>query len=205
MLQISFNNNVSNINYSQKSTQPKVKLSNINKDSFIAFGAYKETDKSLKSVLERCGEHIPERVKKLAEEKVANGVDDTLWNVQKEAYAGLKECKKLSEIKRLFPEFADVIPAEQVLEFAEDKSNGRERPKFVREGERKSLIYKLKDGEFKEIKLPDGIIKNFTLENFPAEIIFCIYQFNDFCWKIFQCKCFNCSIWHFYFFKFTIL
>ena len=109
MLQISFNNNVSNINYSQKSTQQKVKLSNINQDSFIAFGAYKETDESLKSVLERCGEHIPERVKKLADEKVANGVDDTLWNVQKEAYAGLKDCKNLSEIKRHFPELSGVI------------------------------------------------------------------------------------------------
>ena len=116
MLQISFNNNVANINYSQKSTQPKVKLSNINQDSFITFGADKETDKSLKSVLERCGEHIPERIKKLAEEKVANGVDDTLWNVQKEAYAGLKDCKNLSEIKRHFPEFRDVITVEEVLE-----------------------------------------------------------------------------------------
>ena len=87
-----------------------------NQDSFITFGAYKETDKSLKSVLERQGKHIPERVKKLAEEKVANGVDDTLWNVQKEAYAGLKDCKNLSEIKRHFPEFRDVITVEEVLE-----------------------------------------------------------------------------------------
>ena len=177
MLQISFNKNISNINYSQKSTQPKVKLSNINQDSFIAFGS-KHTDKSLKSVLERQGKHIPERVKKLAEEKVLNGIDDTLWNVQKEAYAGLKDCKNLSEIKRRFPEFADVIPAEDVLEFAEDKSNGRERPNFYREGNRKSLIYKLKDGEFKETKMPDGTIKEFTIENFPAEIIKLMYAEN---------------------------
>ena len=141
MLQISFNNNVSNINYSQKSTQQKVKLSNINQDSFIAFGAYKETDKSLKSVLERGGKHFPERVKKLAEEKVANGIDDTLWNVQMEAYAGLKNCKNLGEIKRYFPEFSGVITAEEVLEFAEDKSNGRERPNFFKAGNRKSLIF----------------------------------------------------------------
>ena len=147
-------------------------------DCFISFGSGSKKDLSLKGVLDSYYDIIPERVRVLAEAKVKDGIDDSLWNVQKEAYSGLNNMDELKMFKLKYPEFSDVQSAVDVLNLAEDKSKGRNRPHFVSEGPKKSLIYSLKDDECKGIRLLDGSVKDFTLENFHYEMLRLLYAEN---------------------------